>query len=195
MLLLQDGIRRSMPDWLTDDQRARGFTADYLFHAATANWERKRPIWVMMMLNTLTRSDVASRGVPVLDLHLSDLARRAGKRLSAIEEAKEQCGPINNLGKEQVRSPIADCSGRLMSVASRPPPPEGHLRIEPHFVVPRKPASRSGQQRWLWIGLHHGCPHRAISARRHRVDASQPEHLPDSHVPGTRGEIRTVRPS
>ncbi len=101
--MFQANVERSMPEWLTPDQRSRGFTADYLFHTVTANWERKRPIWVMMMLNTLTRSDVASRGVAVLDLHLSNLARRAGKRLSAIEEAQEQCGPINNLGKEQVR--------------------------------------------------------------------------------------------
>jgi hypothetical protein len=49
----------------------RGLNADYLFSTITANWERKLPVWVMLMIESLTKSDVASRGVPVLDLYLS----------------------------------------------------------------------------------------------------------------------------
>ncbi len=81
MFYFQDSVRRLLPSWLSSDQRSRGITADYLFRAATANWERKRPVWVMMMLDSLTASDVASRGVPVLDLHLAEIAKRTGKKL------------------------------------------------------------------------------------------------------------------
>ncbi len=81
MFYFQESVRRLLPSWLSPDQRSRGITADYLFSAATANWERKRPVWVMMMLDSLTRSDVASRGVPVLDLHLAEIAKRTGKKL------------------------------------------------------------------------------------------------------------------
>lgn len=49
----------------------RGLTADYLFSTITANWDRKLPVWVMLMIESLTKSDIASRGVPVLDLYLS----------------------------------------------------------------------------------------------------------------------------
>ncbi len=81
MFYFQDSVRRLLPSWLSPDQRSRGITADYLFSAATANWERKRPVMVMIMLDSLTRSDVASRGVPVLDLHLAEIAKRTGKKL------------------------------------------------------------------------------------------------------------------
>ena len=42
----------------------RGLNSDYLFSTITANWERKLPVWVMLMIESLTKSDVASRGVP-----------------------------------------------------------------------------------------------------------------------------------
>ena len=38
------------------------------------------------MVNSLTKSDIASRGFPVLDLHLSQLATRRRKVVGAIEE-------------------------------------------------------------------------------------------------------------
>ncbi len=91
-----------MSSWLTHDQREKGLTAEYLYHAATANWERKRPAWVMMMLSTLTRHDVASRGAPVLDMRLQHLAAGAGKRVGAIETPDEQCEPFNALGHDRV---------------------------------------------------------------------------------------------
>lgn len=97
-------VRKNIPDWLTRDQKTKlGFDGDYLFTTITTNWERKRPIWVMMMINTLTKSDIASRGVPVLDLFLSKLAEKRGKTVGAIEKVEEQCQPLNSLSPPKVR--------------------------------------------------------------------------------------------
>ena len=54
-------VRQEMPHWMTEDQAGRGLYADYLYNAITGNWERKRPVWAMLMVNGLTASDIASR--------------------------------------------------------------------------------------------------------------------------------------
>nr|XP_045595006.1 metalloprotease TIKI2-like [Procambarus clarkii] len=69
---------------------------------ATRNWERKRPVWVMLMVNSLTESDIRSRGVPVLDLYLAQEAERLTKRTGAVERVEEQCVPLNGLNFSQV---------------------------------------------------------------------------------------------
>ena len=54
-------VRHEIGAWITEDQAGRGLYADYLFNAITGNWERKRPVWAMLMVNGLTASDIASR--------------------------------------------------------------------------------------------------------------------------------------
>ncbi|XP_066981852.1 metalloprotease TIKI1-like [Macrobrachium rosenbergii] len=95
-------VKAQMPHWMTSDQRGRGLYADYLFNAITGNWERKRPVWVMLMVNSLTESDIRSRGVPVLDLYLAQEAERLTKRTGAVERVEEQCVPLNGLNFSQV---------------------------------------------------------------------------------------------
>lgn len=97
-----DYVKTVMPTWMTADQRGRGLYADYLFNAITGNWERKRPVWVMLMVNSLTESDIKSRGIPVLDLFLAQEAERANKRAGAVERVEEQCLPLNGLNFTQV---------------------------------------------------------------------------------------------
>lgn len=97
-----DYVKLMMPTWVTPDQRGRGLYADYLFNAIAGNWERKRPIWVMLMVNSLTESDVKTRGVPVLDLYLAQEAERMRKRTGAVEKVEEQCHPLNKLNFSQV---------------------------------------------------------------------------------------------
>ncbi|XP_037087664.1 metalloprotease TIKI2-like [Pollicipes pollicipes] len=97
-----DYVRHMMPLWMTADQRGRGLYADYLFNAITGNWQQKRPVWVMLMVNTLTESDVRSRGVPVLDLYLAQEAEKRNKRTGAVERVEEQCLPLNGLNISQV---------------------------------------------------------------------------------------------
>lgn len=97
-----DFVKKEMPKWMTADQRGRGLYADYLFNAITGNWERKRPVWVMLMVNSLTESDIKSKGIPVLDLYLAQEAERMGKKTGAVEEVEEQCVPLNELNYSQV---------------------------------------------------------------------------------------------
>ncbi|XP_028938850.1 metalloprotease TIKI2 [Ornithorhynchus anatinus] len=97
-----DYVRFMMPAWVTPDQRGRGLYPDYLFNAIAGNWERKRPVWVMLMVNSLTEADVRSRGVPVLDLFLAQEAERLKKRTGAVERVEEQCLPLNGLNISQV---------------------------------------------------------------------------------------------
>eukprot|EP00088_Acartia_fossae_P011574 TRINITY_DN15894_c0_g1_i2.p1 TRINITY_DN15894_c0_g1~~TRINITY_DN15894_c0_g1_i2.p1 ORF type:complete len:488 (-),score=49.75 TRINITY_DN15894_c0_g1_i2:119-1582(-) len=95
-------VRGEMDSWLTPDQRVRGLHPDHLFNAITANWVRKRPIWAMLMVYSLTPSDIASRGFPVLDLYLAQLANKYKKGKGAVETVEDQCGPINGLSLGQV---------------------------------------------------------------------------------------------
>ncbi|KAK6484488.1 metalloprotease TIKI2-like, partial [Huso huso] len=57
-----DYVKHMMPHWMTPDQRGKGLYADYLFNAIAGNWERKRPVWVMLMVNSLTEADIRSGG-------------------------------------------------------------------------------------------------------------------------------------
>ena len=92
--------------------------------AITGNWERKRPVWAMLMVNGLTKGDIASRGFPVLDLYLAQMAAKLKKKVSenllicnislnsqvfsskvgAVERVEEQCQPLNGLTYGQVPS-------------------------------------------------------------------------------------------
>lgn len=95
-------VKVMMPSWMTADQRGSGLYADYLFNAITGNWERKRPIWIMLMVNSLTENDIKSRGVPVLDLYLAQEAEKMNKNTGAVELVEEQCIPLNKLNFSQV---------------------------------------------------------------------------------------------
>ena len=112
-----ENIRKEMPSWVTEDQKRKGFDAQYLFSAITSNWQRKRPIWVTLLINSLTKNDISTRGYPVLDLYLSQLALKNGKRVSSIETVQEQCQPLNTLNKTLVRTkgPIIYFDGRSLS--------------------------------------------------------------------------------
>ena len=56
----------------------------------------------MLMINSLTESDIKSRGIPVLDLYLAQEAERRNKRMGAVERVEEQCVPLNGLNFSQV---------------------------------------------------------------------------------------------
>ncbi|XP_061066928.1 metalloprotease TIKI1 [Eubalaena glacialis] len=95
-------VKLMMPSWMMPDQHSKGLYADYLFNAIAGNWERKRPVWVMLMVNSLTEVDIKSRGVPVLDLYLAQEAERLRKQTGAVEKVQEQCHPLNGLNFSQV---------------------------------------------------------------------------------------------
>jgi len=63
-----------------------------------------KPVWLMLLLNSLTESDVRLFGVPVLDLYLSRQASQWNKKIGAIENVADQCEPLNQLNQTQVTS-------------------------------------------------------------------------------------------
>lgn len=78
--------------------------SDNLFNAMVGDWESKRPIWILYMLSSLTEENIRLRKIPLLDLFMDNAAQRMGKRVQAVETAKDQCRPLNKLSNEQVRS-------------------------------------------------------------------------------------------
>lgn len=102
-------IKRRLPHWLrgTDSRftgvRATKPYANKLYELMTKDWQRKRPIWVILMLNSLSESDIKNRGVPVLDQYLAIQASRNQKFVGAVEDVHEQCNPLNSLNASQVR--------------------------------------------------------------------------------------------
>lgn len=99
-------IRRQMPVWLKgkngDFRHGMAPYADKIFQLLTKDWEQKRPIWIMLLVNSLTESDVKNRGIPVLDQYLALEASRNQQITGAVEEVNEQCGPLNSLNNTQV---------------------------------------------------------------------------------------------
>ncbi|KAF7260590.1 hypothetical protein EG68_02119, partial [Paragonimus skrjabini miyazakii] len=86
---------------LWTEPRKRAYT-NYLYATMTTGWKRKRPMWIFLLLNSLATEDFSSRGVPALDLFLTQEAQRLGKRCGAVEQVSDQCDPLNNVETEQV---------------------------------------------------------------------------------------------
>ncbi|XP_068725786.1 metalloprotease TIKI homolog isoform X1 [Montipora capricornis] len=99
-------IKRKMPVWLKDSddnfRQGMGPYANKIFQLLTKDWKQKRPIWVMLLVNSLTESDIKSRGIPVLDQYLALEASRNQQVTGAVEEVVEQCRPLNSLNDSQV---------------------------------------------------------------------------------------------
>jgi len=100
-------IKRKIPSWLqskdTRYSRTRAVLyANKLYELLTKDWEKKRPIWVMLMVNSLSESDIKNRGIPVLDQYLALQASRNEKAVGAVEDVQEQCKPLNSLNASQV---------------------------------------------------------------------------------------------
>ncbi len=130
-------VKLMMPVWMTADQRGRGLYADYLFNALTGNWERKRPVWVMLMVNSLTEGDIKSRGIPVLDLYLAQEAERMSKQTGAVERVEEQCVPLNELNFSQVSRAESPPPLLLLSRSPRAPSPSRPLQAPLSTLVIR----------------------------------------------------------
>lgn len=95
-------VRYMLPRWMSDEQRALGLHDELLYRLLTVHWQRKRPIWIVFMLNSLNEADIRTRGVPVLDVFLAQQARLSGKTIGAVERVDEQCKPLNALNQTQV---------------------------------------------------------------------------------------------
>ena len=56
------------------------------------------------MLSSLTEENIRLRKIPLLDVFMDNAAEGLGKRVQAVETARDQCRPLNRLSNEQVCS-------------------------------------------------------------------------------------------
>lgn len=95
-------IRKMMSVWLTRNQRIAGINPAALYKTLTRNWYKKRPIWIMLMLNQLTEYDIKDHDISILDTFLLREAISRNKQIGSIESVKEQCKPLNALNNSEV---------------------------------------------------------------------------------------------
>ena len=95
-------VRQHIADWMSPNQRVKGIHAEYLYNALTSNWERKRPFWILLMINSLTEEDIKMRDIHVLDKFLALEAQRLKKSTGAVERVQDQCHPLNQLNSTLV---------------------------------------------------------------------------------------------
>ena len=113
---IENYLRRillQLPNWLDDNSRStllRGgqSASDDFFADVTRNWRRKRPIWVLTLISSLTEENVKTWTKPVLDHFLDNAAGSLGKNLTALETPNEHCQPLNRLEDAQ-----ASCKTRF----------------------------------------------------------------------------------
>ena len=102
-----DRIRELFSTWIASSAPSPFLTgaqySDRLFNAISAGWQRKRPIWILLMLSSLTEENIRLRKIPLLDQFMDNAAEGMGKRVQAVESAHDQCRPLNRLSAEQVR--------------------------------------------------------------------------------------------
>ena len=99
-------IRGKLPSWLNDNSRStllRGgqSASEDFFADVTRNWKRKRPIWVLTLISSLSEENVKTWNEPVLDHFLDNVARSLGKNLTALESTNDHCQPLNRLDDAQ----------------------------------------------------------------------------------------------
>lgn len=90
-------VRFKFDSWMTMQQYMIGLHPDSFYRALTMHWMRRRPIWIVILLQSLTKSGVSSWGEPFLDMYLSGLSHQLGKQVGAIEKTDEQCQVLNSI--------------------------------------------------------------------------------------------------
>ncbi|XP_019852812.1 PREDICTED: metalloprotease TIKI homolog isoform X1 [Amphimedon queenslandica] len=98
-------IQNQFPKWLFGNASINGLSrieSDRLFHAMIGNWNRLRPVWLLMLISSLSRENVQERSIPLLDVFLDRAAEGMGKNVEAVEVYKEQCRPFNRLNNTKV---------------------------------------------------------------------------------------------
>lgn len=124
-------IQELLPRWLASTSSpilgGSKYAADHLFSAMTAGWERRRPIWMMLLISSLTEDNIKSRTIPLLDLFLDNAAEGLGKRVQAVESVNDQCRPFNRLTQEQVELALRVQLDHLEQLASNSDGPQGSV--------------------------------------------------------------------
>ena len=67
------------------------------------DWKRLRPVWLLLLLDSLSEQRTRLSNVPVVDTFLERAAQGLGKGIQAVEQPRDQCRPLNKLTVPQVR--------------------------------------------------------------------------------------------
>jgi uncharacterized protein YbaP (TraB family) len=119
-------IRTLFQAWIDEDPvsslfRGGGSYSDHLFSAVTHDWKRKKPIWVLSLIGSLTEENIRQRKKPVLDRFLDNAARALGKNLKPLEGVNDHCQPLNRLEDDQVETALRIQLDYLESLPYGPP--------------------------------------------------------------------------
>ena len=90
-----------IPTWATEKNPMVNDN-ESIFSALTSNWQKKRPIWIVILLQSCNEILISSIKDPPLDYHLTILADEEKKTVSSVETAEEQCSLFNDLNKTVV---------------------------------------------------------------------------------------------
>lgn len=99
-------VQNLFPNWLFGKGGVNGFSrmqSDQLFYSMIGNYKNLRPVWLLMLLSSLSRENVQERRIPLLDMFLDRAADGVGKSVEAVEVYKDQCRPFNKLNETKVR--------------------------------------------------------------------------------------------
>ena len=77
-------------------------TRDKIYQGVTHNWQKRRPIWLLFLIDSLTENMIQYRSTPVFDTFLGNAANGLDKKTEAIENVADHCRPLNNLNQDQV---------------------------------------------------------------------------------------------
>lgn len=77
--------------------------SEQLFTAVVGDWKHLRPVWILLLLSSLTEQHTRLSRVPVVDTFMERAAGALGKEVRAIERPEDQCRPFNKLEDGQVR--------------------------------------------------------------------------------------------
>ncbi len=77
-------------------------TRDAIYNGVTHNWQKRRPIWLLFLLDSLTESLIRYRSTPIFDTFLDNAADNLEKKTEAIENVVDHCRPLNTLDQDKV---------------------------------------------------------------------------------------------
>ena len=98
-------FKSQIPKWLNEISKTKGKVKvenpNDVFEEMTKYWYLKRPIWILLMLNSFNKETVETRAIQQLDGYMYSKARQANKTIGYLESAEERCR-LSYLNSSQV---------------------------------------------------------------------------------------------
>ncbi len=105
-------LRRELPIWLTEliDTQNYYIDTNVIDEEIIGDWQRKRPIWLALALDELTKENVQYEfeAEPILDSHIANFAQKHHKSIDGIETVFDGCEAFNNMPQDMVNYWLED---------------------------------------------------------------------------------------